>query len=203
MHIQFPKSSQVPGHYDTTRRIPLTVSPARSLLEKAGMDEENLPVVSVSDTSQVLEEIVELVGEPPQISYLKENGLYIVGYKPSCIIIGSARNFLDASTEVPFLVLDDLTLLAPLVQKQQPYSVFLIDASYQNTISIVDTIVREAAHNRLYFNHRPLVSVVEKGRAGLLPELGQRYAQTPFRFIRAEKHGDDVIDAQLFGQLRY
>ena len=199
-----PPSSVLPGR---GRPSSLPSFPVRTPLDEMGADEGDLPVVSVLGTfSRELEEIAELVGESyPHAPYQKENGLYIAGNKPCCTIIGLARtrSSQDLHIQIPFLTIDDLALVAPLVRQQPPYNVFVVDAPYQDTLSSVDIIVQRAAQNRLYYNHQPLISVVDNGREELLPELVQQYAQTPFRFIAARKYGSDVIDAHLFGQLRY
>ena len=203
MHIRLPEPNRI---LPFSRPISPAPGPAHLFPDEVEVDGEDLPIVSVSSTfSRELEEITELVGEESHhhTSYQKEKGLYLAGYKPSCTIIGLARNSQDALIEIPFQTIDNLTLVGPLVRQQMPYSIFLIDAPYQATLSCVDIIVREAAYNRHYCNHKPLVSVVEKGMEKLLPELVQRYAETPFCFIKAEKYGSDVIDVQLFGQPRY
>lgn len=133
--------------------------------------------------------------------YQPERGLYFAGRRPSCKIIGLGRSNASRLEEIDITATEQLLSVQKFIRenKQGPYSLFVIDASYQDAVSAIGIITRETAGNKLYFDSRSLVSVVEKGVEGLLSGLKERYSGIHLRFIEAKKYGSDIIDAQLFG----
>ena len=199
MQIQLPKSEEAP-HYDAPRKITLLPSPVATFSDEVGVDEEEIAPAPVVDLN--IERLYETASPTPH--YASEQGLYFAGRRPNCAIIGLGRSNENRSYEINITVAERLLQIRERIQEQkQPYSVFVIDALPQDAFSGVEAIVQETAGNKLYFNHKPLVAVVQKGVEGLLSRLQERYSATPLRFIEAKKYGGEVIDANLFGQLQY
>lgn len=194
-----PDQGPVPLSYSASPKITPLASPVTSFSDEEEATSSPGSVVDLEVQVQYLFKDVF-----PTTGYMSEKGLYFAGRRPSCTVIGLGRSDHNRSDEVHITTAEHLLQLGKLIRegKQQPYALFVIDALSHDALSSVEAIVRETAGNKLYFNHRPLVSVVEKGGQGLLSRLQERYSGTPLRFIEAQKHGD-IIDAQLFGQLRY
>lgn len=199
MHIQIPKSEEAPP-YDAPRKITPLPSPVATFSDEVRAEEIQVP--SEVGLNFRIERLYETASPAPH--YASEQGLYFAGRRPNCAIIGLGRSNENRSDEVNITVAERLLQIRERIQEQkQPYSVFVIDALPQDAFSGVEAIVQETAGNKLYFNHKPLVTVVQKGAEGLLSRLQERYSSTPLRFIEAKKFGSEVIDANLFGQLRY
>ena len=200
MQIQTPKLKQAPPSYDVPRKITPLPSPIATFSDEGGVDEEE--IVPTPAANFQIERLYETVSPAPH--YASEQGLYFAGRRPTCNIIGLGRSNENRSHEVNITVAERLLQIPERIQEQkQPYSVFVIDAIPQDAFSGVEAIVLETAGNKFYFNHKPLVAVVQKGVEGLLSRLQERYSATPLRFIEAKKYGGEVIDANLFGQLQY
>ncbi|MDO8656578.1 MAG: hypothetical protein Q7K45_05030, partial [Nanoarchaeota archaeon] len=176
-------------------------SPVATFSDEVGVDEEEIAPAIPFNLGTVLESLCDEAS--PTLGYKTEIGIYFAGRRPSCTILGLRRS--NKSEKVDIIPAEHLLEITQFIRenKQQPYSLFVIDALPQDAFSGVEAIVQETAGNKLYFNHKPLVAVVQKGVEGLLSRLQERYASTPLRFIEAKKYGSEVIDANLFGQLRY
>lgn len=188
-------------HYTKTMQILLpkglaarSTFPPSSSLEEREMNKEEIG-------SGRAEELTAAITAP--MHYNAEKGLYFVGRKPGCQVIGLCRDNQTRTHEFSITAVERLEQVSQSIQEHHPYTLFLIDAPSQDAFSCVETIIRGIDINHSYFNHRPLISVVENGIKGIVSELASHYTQTPLRFIPAKRYGADVIDAQLFGQLRY
>lgn len=196
MQILLPRPEQVP--FPSHRKKFPVANPIQAPLDEVGVDEE------VALTPVVNPKVKLLYKSISDSHYAPEKVLYFAGRRPSCTVIGLGRSHLNRADEVNITIAEHLLHLGKAIQEhQQPYTLFVIDALPHDALSGVEVIVQETVRHKLYLNHKPLVSVVEKGAEGLLSTLQERYSGTPLRFIEAQKYGSDVIDAQLFGQPRY
>lgn len=203
MQIQIPKLQQAPPYYGVPLKITHRPSPAAIFLDEVGVDEEEVVPAPGSKVNLGAQVKLLFKESSPGGGYMPKKGLYFAGRRPSCTLICLGRSNDNQSDEVHIIPAEHILQLGKLIREnEQPYSFFVIDALSHDALAGVEAIVRETVNNKLYFKHKPLVSVVEKGAEGLLSKLQERYSGAPLRFIEAKKHGD-VIDAQLFGQLRY
>lgn len=197
MQIVLPKATIQPAYREI---VPAGYAPA--VLNDVGADEEEIR----SESSPVMLNLENTV------SFLyRENsapkadrGLYFAGRKPTCDIIGLGRSNANRSDEVIFTSVEDIARVGGLVRESvQPYGLFVIDALSYDTFSAVHAIMQEISGKGEYYRCKPVVSVVEKDAKGLVFNLRGQFSGTPLRFTEARKYGKDLIDAQLFGQLRY
>ena len=200
MQDQILLLKEAPSPYDVPRKIISRPSPVAPFSDEVKSNEIGVP--SEPGLKFRTKPLYETTS--PILHYASEQGLYFAGHRPSCIIVGLGRSDSNRCNEVNITTVDHLLQIKEFIREQkQPYSLFVIDALPHDVLSGVDVIVQETARNKLYFNRKLLISVVEKGAEGLVSKLTERYSRSPLRFIEARKYGSDVIDANLFGQLRY
>ena len=169
---------------------------SRSTAQSAPNSDEIVPGGSAMPAEKFEGVIDPSLFYSPSVTSEKDRGLYVVGRRPSCTIVG-LRRITNTVRECSITTIEDLTSVGEAVRKQDPFDIFIIDASYQPAISSVGVIVHEAANHTQYRGRQLRISVVESGIEGIISHLQREYARAPIHFFPARKYGEDIIDLQL------